>query len=100
MSGEVDEVTLQDAEEIVTTLNEELEGKTGDFEGEIEFNLMTNGFEMVIDFCGIRIWSTMDDERRYIDDDGNVDPEGVKQESLERWVRFKSKRLFATIISL
>lgn len=60
--------TSSEALNAVQVLNENLQDTLG-FETEHRFDLITDGYCEIIEFGGVRLWSSEDDERSLLKDD-------------------------------
>lgn len=79
-----DDISTSEIERVVNIIENEIYDQTNGCE---YFNvcLKTNGNVHIIDFIGIQIWSSDDDERKYVLDDAGEETEEL--ESLETFLR-------------
>ena len=65
-----DELSIQNLQDVVETINQEIYEHT-DAE-YIEAVLSTLGWGDYVDFCGIRVWDSETDDRLYIDEENDI----------------------------
>jgi|GEM_PF-4819853 hypothetical protein len=64
-------IDLNEVDEVVTTLRDEVYQTSGCCEYFNLFGQFADG-EIFIEFLGINIWNTVDDDREYIDEDNDI----------------------------
>ncbi len=87
-------LTISEIENIVNDLQCQIYDNTG-----IEYydlTLLSNGFIVIIEFCGIQLWNSDDDERGWIMDD-DIDSDEEFREGLKTFIIRRIKQEISNI---
>jgi len=73
------EISPEQANYLIADLNQQIYDKIG-YETVLTFESVFNGYGTIINWCGIQIWSSDDDDRPWLQDEtGDTEKSNLKQ---------------------